>query len=262
MKTLLMLALLSVPCLADDVLMKDGRAIPLRSLVDQGQNYEITSPDGKKTVVRKAEIDKVVIDPVESPLTGATFSKLQGKTRTVNGLTVVDPKRGLYGNAGIEVKIQGSVMTMDLKSDNPTRLEIPVKLGDEYDVSMVVERKDGIGDFYLGLVGDGHPFLVRIDSDSGVHAGIQGGKIVDTGRQILTKDKPATVECFVRHDSVILKVDSKELVNWKADWSQVQMPESHALPEGKAPPFIGSQKIPLTFPNLWKVHRLTFTVNY
>jgi len=258
-KLLAIALLLALPCCADEILMKDGRKIPFGTIVDRGQDYEVTA-DGKKTVVRKSEIDRISIDPSETVLlTGATFTKIQGKTRIVNCLAAIDPKR-LYGNAGIEAKLQGTTLMLDLKSDNPTRLEVPVKLGDEYDFVAVVERKDGVGDFYIGLVGDGRPFLVRFDSDSGIHTGIHGAKIVDTGKQILPKDKPTTIECFVRRESVIIKIDGKELVNWRADWSQVQIPESHSLPDGKNPPLIGSQKIPGTFPNLWKVHKLSVTI--
>jgi hypothetical protein len=244
-------------CYSDTLQTKEGKLIEWKSVADQGETYDVVTMKGERISVKKSDIEKLSGAGSDLPiLTGATFTKLQGKIKTVNGFGAIDPKRDLYGSVGIEAKVAAGVMTMDLKSDNPTRLAIPVKLTEEYDFTITVERKEGVGDFYIGLMGKGRPFLLRFDSDSGIHTGIQGAKMVDTGKQVFQKDKPSTVECFVRHESVIVKLDGKEIVNWKADWTQVQMPDSHALPEGRTPPFIGSQKIPLTYPNLWKIHKL------
>src|ERR1700687_5383684 len=85
MKTLALVALLALPCLADDLVMKDGRVISWKSLSDEGDSYALVSKDGTVTRAKKGDVEKFVIpwqaaEPATRPLTGG--SSPCGKKRT------------------------------------------------------------------------------------------------------------------------------------------------------------------------------------
>lgn len=244
------------PLRADTLETKDGKLVEWKSLSDLGESYEVLTARGERITLKKDQIEKLSGAGQSSPLTGAVFSKLTGRVRTTNCLGLIDPKRDLFGEIGITGKLDASGLTLDLKSDAPSKLAIPAKVGEEYDLSLLIERKDGVGDFFVGLVQGGVQYLLFLDWDHGIHTGLFGSKMTNTGTSILKRDKSVPVEIFVRKDSIIAKVDGKETVNWKGEWSELRMPDDHVLPEGKIGLFLGSQKIPLTVPNLWKVHKI------
>jgi hypothetical protein len=257
MKTFTFVALLSSACLADDVLMKDGKAVAFRSLVDQGQDYEVTTPDGKKLVIRKAEIERIVVDPTEAPLAGATFAKLPGKTKVVNALLSIDPKKDLIPQI-CKIEPHGTELLCDLRCDSPTWINLGVKTALEYDFTMVLERSDGVSNFYVSLIGGGSvPFLVMLDD--GGRSGLWGQKM--TSGAFFQKGESVTLEVLVRKDSVSVRVADKEISVWRGKWADLVVPPTHVPVRGKGMPFVGSQKIPGTVPNLWVIHRMTFTTN-
>src|SRR5204863_1835846 len=111
-----------------------------------------------------------------------------------------------------------------------------------------------------GLVGGGKPFLVRFDAEFGIKTGIPGWKMTDTGGQLLKKDVPVTISCFVRKDSLIVMLDKKEVINWKGDNWDFKLPDVYALPENKVFLFIGAQKIVGTTANLWSISKMSLIV--
>jgi hypothetical protein len=260
MKALALLVFLSPPCLADEIMMKDGQKVPFRSIVDQGQEYEVTTTSGKKATLRKIEIEKIVIDPTEAPLTGATFTKLAGKLKTVNGLSLIDPKRDLACSPTMPCKLEthGPELVCDLRCDTPTWVSVAVKTPVEYDFEMVLERADGVSNFYVSLIGGGGvPFLVTLDD--GGKSGVWGQK--QTEEPMLKKGDKVTLDIAVRKDSVTVKVNDREVSSWHGKWADLIFPPTHVPQKGKGQPFVGSQKIFGTVPNLWIIHRMTFTMN-
>jgi len=256
MKTMLAFLAIGLPCLADEILMKDGQKLAFRSILDQGQTYEVVTVEGKKTSVRKAEIERVVVDPSEAPLAGATFTKLEGKVRTVNALASIDPKKDLAPLGKLEA--HGTELLCDLRCDSPTWINVGVRMPVEYDFTLVLERSDGSSNFYFSLVGGGTtPFLVVLDE--GGRSGIWGQKM--TSGNLLAKGESVTIEVAVRKDSVAIRANEKEISTWRGKWTDLTVPPTHVPPKGKGLPFVGSQKIPGTVPNLWTIHRMTFTTN-
>jgi hypothetical protein len=243
---------------ADEIVLKDGKTILWRSLVDQGQDYEVTQPDGKKLTVRKAEIERVTVDPSEAPLAGATFTKIAGKVKTVNALAQIDGKRDLIAPPHCKLEPSGTSLICDLRNDAPTWVGVGVRTPLEYDFTMVLERADGVSNFYVSLVGGGGtPFLVMLDDDG--KCGLWGQKM--TTGAALPRGEKVTLEILVRKDSISVRANEKEIAVWRGKWTELALPPTHVPAKGKGLPFVGSQKIPGTVPNLWTIHRMTFSMN-
>lgn len=246
------------PSSADEIVTKDGKTILWRSIIDQGQDYAIETVDGKKIILRKAEIERVTVDPSGAPLTGATFTKITGKVKTLNALAQVDPKRDLIAPPHCKLEPSGTSLVCDLRNDAPTWVGVGVRTPIEYDVTLVLERSDGVSNFYVSLIGGGTaPFLVMLDDDG--KCGLWGQKM--TPGAVLPRGEKVTLEIQVRKDSVRVQANEKEIAVWRGKWAELAVPPTHVPPKGKGLPFVGSQKIPGTVPNLWTIHRLTFSMN-
>jgi hypothetical protein len=259
MRIILLLSLLVCStAFGDELILKDGKKVEWRTLTDSGDTFEVETPQGAKVTVKKSDVEKIAFNG-SGLLTGAVFTKLAGKVKTHNCFTLFDPKKDLFGGIGIEAKFKGPGLIMNLGFDSPNRLQIPFKIGEEYDFILNVERKDGPCDFFVGLVGGGKPFVVRFD-ENGIKTGILGWKMTDMGGLILKKDAPVTLSCFVRKDSVIVMADKKEIVNWKGDTWDFKLPDGYALPENKVFLFVGSQKIVGVSANQWAINKMSLTI--
>jgi hypothetical protein len=256
--TLALAVSVAAPSFADEIVMKDGKTISWRSLVDQGQDYEVTTTDGKKITVHKAEIERVTVDPSGAPLAGATFTKIAGKVKTADGLKAIDPKRDVIAPNWCSVVPKGTELLCDLRNDAPTWIGVPVRMPIEYDFTMVLERSDSQSSFYVSLIGGGGtPFLVTLD-DGGT-SGIWGQK--PSAGQVFPKGQKVTLEILVRKDSLSVRADEKEITVWRGKWAELALPPTHVPAKGKGLPFVGSQKIPGTVQNMWTIHRITFSTN-
>src|SRR5882672_11299097 len=100
MRYTIALLLLAVPGWADEIQTKDGKKFEFKLLADEGDFWELTTPQGTKVTVKKADFDKLIPSGVkEVPLTGAqfTFDKKR-KLSTMDLLSRVDSKRdGITG---------------------------------------------------------------------------------------------------------------------------------------------------------------------
>src|SRR5262245_1342429 len=95
MKTLTFLFLVTLPCFADEILLKDGRRIPWKSVSDGGDAYTVEMKDGKKLTVKKSEVERFVTGdsaPETKPLTGASFA--------------LDPKRSVTTDLILKAKVE------------------------------------------------------------------------------------------------------------------------------------------------------------
>src|SRR5437016_7617002 len=85
---------------ADEIQTKDGKKIEFKLLADEGDFWELTTPQGTKVTVKKADFDKFIPSGVKDvPLTGASFTfDKKRKLETVDLLAKVDPKKdGITG---------------------------------------------------------------------------------------------------------------------------------------------------------------------
>jgi len=120
-------------------------------------------------------------------------------------------------------------------------LQVPYIPPDEYDLKIVAARKAGTHDLFVGVVGGGRSALLHIDGcPSGNKIGLQisadrsweDNETTVRDRKIFVDDKPKVILISVRKTTFVLKIDGKELINWKADYSK--FPGDGSIPNPKA----------------------------
>jgi len=231
MRTSLLLLLLAAPAWPDEIQTKDGKKIEFKNLSDEGDYWEITTPQGTKVTVKKADFERLIPGGMkDSPLTGAsiTFDKKR-KLEQVDLLSKIDIKRDTVTDGW---KRLGGVLVGTPDGRQDSKIEIPYTPSEEYDVTFVTERKEGSGGIYVGLIGGGRQFTMELDGipTSGIHiGGPEAAKVALPGK-ILENKKPRVITCMVRKDALVVRLDGKDWIAWKADWTQLaEVPVSAAV---------------------------------
>jgi hypothetical protein len=237
--TALIVLAVSLPLGADELQLKDGRKVEFKTLTDEGATYEITTSKGTKVSVKKEEVDRLIVGTPAEALTGAAFLfDKKTKLQTIDLLALCNPSApgvvgtwkkaaGVLQGDGLQLKERDSVL--------PVKYTPPA---DEYDVSLVVERKAGLQNLSLGLIGGGHQFVFSFDSFSSTSSGVNcvDGKshpengVGVKGPAFIT-GVPRTVLLMIRKEALIVQVDGKDFFTWKADWNKVSVPPSLAVAE-------------------------------
>jgi hypothetical protein len=234
---MLVLVLLAAIARADEIQTKDGKKIEFKALVDMGDSFEITTPTGAKVTVKKEDFDKLVLAGAkEAPLTGASFTfdkKL--KLNSVNLLGVVNPKKDSVGG---EWSVSGAGLAGTSAQSGHVKCQVDYPLPEEYDLAMTVERKDGKDDIFVGLVGGGRQFTVSFDSWGADWAGLalidgNGPNASGLGIQqkVFSPGKERQLKFMVRKEGIVVQVDGKDFMAWKADWSKISVHPSLAVPK-------------------------------
>jgi tRNA A-37 threonylcarbamoyl transferase component Bud32/tetratricopeptide (TPR) repeat protein len=117
------------------------------------------------------------------------------------------------------------------------RLQVPFVPPPEYDLKVVAERKAGSRALVVGLAEGNRQFMVTLDSYDGATSGLEriderganGNETRFTGR-VFTDKKRSTILCSVRRDSVVVTVDGKVVVCWKANYGRLTLPAEAAVP--------------------------------
>lgn len=124
------------------------------------------------------------------------------------------------------------------------RIQIPYAPPDEYDLTVVAERKDGLEAINIGLVRGGAQFHAVVDGFAfkGLQSGLStiDGRFADNNEttvkgQLLANDAAGTVVCEVRKGGVRMRVDGKLVFDWKGDFKRLgnhpalKVPDSGAL---------------------------------
>jgi len=246
------LAAFPIGAAADELVLKDGKKIEWRILKDAGDVYEVETEKGDKLTVKKSDVKKIGPAEPQSPLTGATFS-FKGGTTVVDFMKrgfnfQEDAIQGCWKMAG-----PGALLVDNTLPGTPTSLRLSVpNLPEEYDVTVTAERKEGIDDLYIGLVVGGKQVMVDLDP---YQHGMSGIALIDgkgpdqngtgTTGKIFSSEKgakPRTVVCMVRNQGIVVTVDGKDLIAWKADYDKVSIPPANGMPGNKVSLFIGTWK--------------------
>ncbi|MBI2933833.1 MAG: hypothetical protein HYY16_19490 [Planctomycetes bacterium] len=112
------------------------------------------------------------------------------------------------------------------------RLELPYALPAEYDLELVVERKEGTNSLNLGLACGEARFMLIVD---GWDAPVTGLEILD-GRPFFNNETTVagpllppggrrTIVCSVRRERVVVTLDGRRIIDWKADYPAARMYE-------------------------------------
>jgi serine/threonine protein kinase len=154
---------------------------------------------------------------------------------TVDLLPLIDPKKdttkGMWRIANGE---------LHSASDEISHIRIPYDLPNEYVLTVVATRKTMIqhdrDTFGIGLVGNGHQFLVQIDlfndltrlpDINGSHDGVASHQGV-----VFNQGKERTIVCICRRDSLVVQADGNNLLEWQGDYSDLS-PEGSRTFDGR-----------------------------
>ncbi len=227
MKFTIIALLISLPCLADDVLLKDGRRIEFRSVEDTGETYTVVTPEGGRVVVKRSEVEGFAKTEPAVALTGATFSfDKKAKIETIDLLKQIDLGRDSldgawkFGPGGV---LSGS-------SASAARLQIRyTPSAEEYNLTVVLERTEGGDNVGIGLPSPGGGmFMYHLDVDMGAYHGVLAPegvdghrKVTSTPGKVLTAGKPRTLVFMVRRVGLVLQVDGKDVCTSKLDWAHL-----------------------------------------
>jgi hypothetical protein len=133
-------------------------------------------------------------------------------------------------------KVQEGVLISPAKTDE-AQVQIPYLPGPEYDLRIVVSRKEGEGAFSAGLGFLHFSFLVTLDAFDGRTGGIDAidRERCDANpsgfkRQVFTDDKPRTLLYSVRESGVTLLVDGQKVLSWDQTWERLSLPAAWIPP--------------------------------
>lgn len=241
MKKLMILAILAFgpAAAADELQLKDGKKVEWAALRDQGDTYEVETPQGNKVTVKKSDVEKFVPTTPGTALTGASFSfDAKKKLTTVDLLARVDPKKdGLSGQwsvkGGAVVGVSPSHL-LPMGADHG-KLQISYTPPEEYDLTCTFERKDGSEDLGFGLIGGGKQVVFALDawaSWSGLFD-VDGKGCDKSGLGVQGKaienNKPRTIVFMVRKDALVVRLDGKDHWVWKAEWDKCSVNPYHSI---------------------------------
>jgi hypothetical protein len=238
MRCAFVILLLLAPSWADEIQTKDGKKVEFKALVDEGDSWELTTPQGTKVTVKKADFEKFIPSGVKDvPLTGASFTfDKKRKLETVDLFAKIDLKNNVVVPTW---KLAGGALIGTGTRDAAAKLEASYTPPEEYDLTLVLERKETGAEvpyFVVGLVGGGKQFSFVLDrnlGESGLYL-FKGQNAVDSGLsvpgQIFTKGKARTFVFMVRREAFIVQLDGKDWFTWKPDWSQVSFEGKFAVP--------------------------------
>jgi hypothetical protein len=139
--------------------------------------------------------------------------------------------------------VEKGVLHSALGPSQPFRLELPYAPGDEYDLRVVVERKEGNPPFVVGFpVGDRQ---VTLDVDGWGGSDTCGISVIDgksgegneTRRvgKLLVNDRPSTIACLVRKDGIRIVVDGVKVIDWKGERSRLSLWPGWTMPHRNTP---------------------------
>jgi hypothetical protein len=225
---------------ADTFILKDGKQIEGVILKDTGDAYEIESDKGARQTLKKADVEKILPTTREvlPPLTGASFTFDKKKRLTyINLLANLDLKKSVVqGNwtmKGAELQVASGV-------DTNCRLSFATTVPEEYDLALELSRKNGDGDFEIGLVVGGKQGVLALDAVGGtVSAFCLEGKALDASSGVagrfFTNGVARSVVCMVRKNGVVVLADGKDFLSLQpSDLPKLCVPSVHAVPSRDA----------------------------
>lgn len=177
------------------------------------------------------------------------------EAKKVDLLKLIDPAKDAVSGTW---KFEGTTLVASTVKFG--RLAIPYVPPSEYDVKLVVERKDKADSIVMGLIGGGKQFIAVVDAfDHDPASGIEmidGKSFADNATKVpgrlLENNKRATLEYGVRKDKVTVKVNGKTIVDWKADWEALSVHKYWKVPRADAL-FLGAFTAP------YHIHEATLT---
>jgi hypothetical protein len=246
--------ILMSPALADELVLKDGKRVPWKTLSDDGEAYAVETVEGKRLTVRKADVDRISIGrpevPASTPLTGASFAFDVKRAVTTDILPRADVKGSDSWKTSGRILVGAATW--------PTRqvVTFDTDVPEEYDLTLVVERADsGNKDFAVGILAAGAQCAFHFDSWDGTASSlalVAGAESEKAPGGVFRSGKPRTVRLMVRRDGLVVQLDGKDFWKGRPDWKQAT-PHSAVVVREKSRLFL------VAAGGAWKVSAFTLT---
>lgn len=226
---------------ADELVLKDGKKVEWVSLKDLGESFEVESKNGVKLEIKKSEVARIEFRSraadrsdavkVDALLTGASFTFDKSiKLVQFDLLKSIDTKAAASG----DWKLNKGVLDADgtkLGGAN-AHLETSYIPPEEYDLTMVLEWMEGGSHFILGLLGGGKQFCFSVNYEKSGWNGLHnvGGQPIDKSgfgikENLFPKARmKRTLQILVRKYGVNVRVDGKDYITFKDDWTRMSTP--------------------------------------
>lgn len=244
---------------ADTFVLKDGKQVEGVIVKDLGDAYEIENEKGSRQTLKKADVERIlpVAKEVAAPLTGASFTfDKKRKLDAVDLLPTIDLKRDVVSGTW---KFSGKALTVG--DSGHAKLQVTYAPPEEYDLEMVLARKEGADDFFVGLVGGGRLFTFHLDAFRGAWSGPQlvdgtpGGAdsaLGVPGKRAFPNATARTALFMVRKDGLCVRLDNKDYFVWKGEWTRLSLHPVFIVPNKNAL-FLGA------FASAWSISSIRVT---
>lgn len=255
MKTIaLVLGLLpALDCLADEVVLKDGRRIEWRSIEDAGDTYVIVTPENTRIVVKRADVEAIAKTEHVTALTGASMSFDKKAKLAVDDLL----KRADFVRGAWKTAPDGSVSVEKAGPSDAAIFHVRMTpSSEEYNLTAIIER-DGEGDnLCFGLLGPGgakvtYFFDLDMGKDSAILTADRKRVSSVPGRQFTAK-KARTVTFMIRKAGIVVQLDGKDFITIRTDWKLSPFPSICPTEPGFAFEALGAgvrvSKMSLSYP--------------
>jgi hypothetical protein len=211
--------------------------------------FELGEKD--RSPLRKGQLTAHAKSIYESALTDATpllRAKIEKKLEAsapgalppgapVDLLSLIDVKRDLVSGEWVAT---GKALVCT-KASKFARLQLPFEAPDEYDLTVVAERKEGRHVLYVGLVMGPSQFYLGIDDWEGTLTGlgwIDGKTTKDNETalrgKILANDRPSMITCSIRKDGVSVTIDGRKVIAFKGGPERFSNADVLTMPNRRA----------------------------
>jgi WD40 repeat protein len=226
-----------------------------------------TVREGACRVLAKVPIDEAARKPLAEAMAplledksrevrawaGAAMSRLDASrapTTDLLMLFVLDPE-ALHSSWGIG---GGGYLYPTSTRVRGTDQFFPVRLPDEYELTLVVQPIENNNGLRIGLTGGDRSAVILVDyrgRSSGLE-NIDGKNRVENKTEVtqalLTVGQRATIRCTVRRQSVQVAVNDKTVIDWQGDWSRLSKPANWGTPDNPFP-YLGVEN------SVYRIHR-------
>lgn len=227
MRTMLALAALALPCLADEVVLKDGRRIEWKSIEDSGDNaYVLVTPEGNRITLKRTDVESFAKTEHVSALTGASMTFDKKVKLDVNDLLRKVESEKDYLSGAWKALADGTLQCARPAQISTSRVQARhAPTSDEYNLTATVERVEDGDNIGFGLIAPGGNRCTFVfDLENGTESGLllpdQKREGVVKGKQFSPK-KPRTVTFMVRKAGLVVQLDGKDFSTIRTDWSKV-----------------------------------------
>lgn len=158
---------------------------------------------------------------------------------TVDLLRIINPNQDSVNGEWI---LEGQKLVSN-SLDPAARLQIPYQPPEEYDLTVVCERREGGDAFGVGLANPSFQSVMIFDgySNVGGAAGFEvlDGRLADANDStrkglLFTNLKASTIVCSVRKTGIKVTVDGRTIVDWKGDLGRLTLRADYAVPNRRS----------------------------